>query len=210
MKDYTDITLLIDRSGSMSNCRANMENGLQEYLTGQRAIPETRVSIFQFDSQSVDNTHRDVPIDAVGKISIIPRGGTPLYDALYQVIQDTGKRLRDMPEQDRPERVLFIVITDGHENCSRTVNSKSLAQLIANQTNKYNWEFIYLGANQDAILSAAQFGLAATQAMTYGVAEAGILNTFKTLGARTTAYSTKTVANVGHFTDAERKAAIEE
>lgn len=208
MKDYTDITLLIDRSGSMQSCKEEMEKGISKYLEGLKPLPSTLVSVIQFDNESTDVLMMGVPITMVGKVSIQPRGGTPLYDAMKDTINMIGNRFREMDQSIRPTRVLFITITDGEENASVRTSSQDLAAMIRKQTTDFSWDFIYLGANQDAIMSGKHFGLARANTMTYTANAQGIGSTFDSLLSRTTAYSTGMSNTVSGFTELERSEAV--
>jgi hypothetical protein len=101
------------------------------------------------------------------KVQISPGGGTALYDALGTKITSFGKALANLPEDERPEQVIFAIVTDGEENSSVSFNSETVKGLIEHQTNVYGWNFTYLGANQDAVLTAQTMGIAAGAALTW-------------------------------------------
>lgn len=168
MKNYTDITLLIDRSGSMESCKPAMEEALVAFIKTHHKLPSSRLSVVQFDSLNPQEvTVNCLPIRAVERITIDPRGGTPLIDAFCLAIDNTGVRLVAMREVDRPARVLFVVITDGAENASHQFTRANLVERTTRQHNDYKWQFVYLGANQDAFTEAANFGIPLGNAMTF-------------------------------------------
>jgi len=167
----TDITFVIDRSGSMSTIAEAMNSGFDELIDKQKKEPgECRVTLSEF-SDGCTTAYTARPITEVGRYRLDPRGNTALLDALAHNIRATGERLAAMPEAERPEHVLFVIITDGQENASREfagpAGRKAIHQMITHQREKYSWEFIFLGANQDAIATATDLGISAGNAVTY-------------------------------------------
>src|SRR5688572_22184449 len=103
----------------------------------------------------------------MSKATFEPRGSTPLYDALGRLIDETGAALGAKAEGDRPEHVIFLVITDGMENASRTETQATVAAKVKHQTDAYQWRFVYIGANQDALAVAKTINIAPDLAMSY-------------------------------------------
>jgi len=164
--NLTDITVLLDRSGSMSTIASDVVGGFTEFVTSQREGAGSAVlSLVQFDSHSIDALFVARPVHEV-KVPIVfePRGSTPLLDALGQTIVSTGARLRTMPEPERPGRVVFVVITDGLENASHEYSLEKIRGMIEHQESVYKWDFIYLGANVDAFAESEAMGFAAHKA----------------------------------------------
>lgn len=98
----------------------------------------------------------------------IPDGGTPLLDTIGYAIEETGMRLSALPESLRPGKVLFVIQTDGQENASKKYSKAKINEMIKHQTETYKWEFLFLGANQDAIQSGAELGISASRSLNYG------------------------------------------
>lgn len=170
MANYTDITVLLDRSGSMESIKAAMESGFDEFLTQHRTIPTTRLSLVQFDSQQpCDVVYEERPITDAPRLELLPRSMTPLRDAICLSVDMVGRRLHAKNEADRPNKVLFLIITDGLENASSRYTVEDVKQRIKRQTNAYQWEFVYLGANQNAIVEAGKLGMDLKKALTYDV-----------------------------------------
>lgn len=158
-----EIIVVLDRSGSMENIKNDMMGGFDRFIQEQRKNPgECRVTLTQFDDHH-DVVYTAMPIASVPKLSLVPRGMTALYDAIGKTIVSTGERLRAMRESDRPDKVLFVIITDGGENQSReyvgAVGAAKIATMTQHQRDKYQWEFIYLGANQDSFAVAQTIGI---------------------------------------------------
>ena len=170
MSNYTDITILLDRSGSMSSIKGAMESGFDEFLSAHREIPTTRLSLIQFDAtQPYDVVYLERPITDAPRLDLHPRGMTPLNDALCQTIDATGRRLRDKRAEDRPNRVLMLIMTDGLENASKEHTAADVKRRVQTQADRYSWEFVYLGTNQDALLEAEKLGMSRKKAVWYDV-----------------------------------------
>lgn len=151
----TEIIVLLDRSGSMSSIKSDMEGGFNSFIEEQKKIPgECHVTLVHFDDTSRDYYWNKVPLHDVGKMYLNPRGNTPLNDALCLTIDEVGTRFRETKEKDRPEKVIFVVITDGQENASRQFRFEDVERRVGHQKDYYNWHFVFLGANLDAFTRA--------------------------------------------------------
>ena len=164
--NLTDITVLLDRSGSMESIASDVVGGFTQFVEEQRKGAGSAVlSLVQFDSQSIDSLFTAKPVhDIKLPVEFHPRGSTPLLDALGQTIVATGARLRAMPESDRPGRVIFVAITDGLENASHEYNLDRIREMIQHQESVYKWDFVYLGANVDAFAESEAMGFASHKA----------------------------------------------
>jgi uncharacterized protein YegL len=166
-KNLTDITVVMDRSASMASCKDESEKGINKFVEEQRSLEgEANFTLVKFDNQ-YEKEYDGVNINTVSQIELVPRGSTALNDAIGKAINETGARLSSMSEKDRPGLVVFVILTDGFENCSREFTADQIKSMINKQQEVYSWEFTFLGANQDAILSASQFGIHADAALNY-------------------------------------------
>lgn len=160
--EYTHISLVLDRSGSMEDCKQATIGGVNEFIKGQKAVPGTATfSLSQFDDQ-YDVIHSAAPLQSVPDLTdatYVPRGSTALYDAVARCIRETGDYLSKLTEAQRPAKVIFAIVTDGMENASTKTRAADLNAMIRHQTDTYGWIFTYIGANQDAIMSAASIGI---------------------------------------------------
>lgn len=202
---YTDITVLLDRSGSMESVRGDMEGGFNTFIQEQQAAPgDCIVSLYQFDTQH-ELVYSGLHVGLVPKLSLVPRGGTALLDALGFAMNETGRRLASMREEDRPENVLFIIITDGQENRSHEFSRTLIKEMVEHQTNVYKWTFTYLGANVDSFTEAGSIGIGASTTMDYMPTSGGIKGSFKSLSR-----GTKEVRTCGtlSYSSEERAAAV--
>lgn len=168
MKQYTDITCLVDRSGSMNAIREGMEGAFRTFLEEHQKTPSTRLTLVQFDTiDPYEVVYEARLIGRADPLHLHPRGGTPLIDALCMTIDRTGERLARMRDTDRPDQVLMVIITDGQENASKYFKRQDVFDRVTKQHKEYKWEFVYLGANQDAFAEARSYGIAAGQTLTW-------------------------------------------
>jgi hypothetical protein len=173
--DYTALLFIIDRSGSMWTIKEDMEGGINGVLEEQKNLPgEVTVDVAYFD----DKFTYDDRFLSLGSasIEINPRGGTALYDAIVSSTAKFGEALAQLPEEDRPGTVLTIIVTDGQENMSTESTIEDVKRVITQQQDVYGWDFLFLGANQDAIATGASFGLRKGASMTYTANAAGTMD----------------------------------
>ena len=200
-KNYTHISVLLDRSGSMGSVQDDTIGGFNTFLKDQKEDKsECTFSLIQFDHkyEVVVDFEKIQEISELTKKTYIPRGATALLDALGTSISQTGQKLNEMVEEDRPEKVLFIILTDGEENSSVEYTRDQIMEKIKHQEEKYNWKFIYLGANQDAIQESAKYGISSINTISTSNSSKGIGAAYTTLsstvrnarGIDSTAYAT--------------------
>lgn len=177
-KGKSELVLVVDRSGSMSSIKRDMEGALTEFIKNQKSLEghDIRITYYKFDTE-IEKEFENQSLNKVTKITIEPRGGTALLDALATAIDEVGARLSKIPEDDRPESVQVIVITDGEENSSRKFNQKDVFAKIKLQEQNYSWLFTYLGANQDAIKVGASMGFSAGNSIIYAANAASVGST---------------------------------
>jgi hypothetical protein len=172
-QDFADITVVLDRSGSMEKVAQETVSGFNHFIGEQKKAPGQAVlTLVQFDTQ-YEFVHRAKPVAEIPSLIFQPRGWTALFDAMGRAINETGERLSAMSENDRPGKVIFVTLTDGLENSSREFSRERIFQMISHQREVYGWEFLFLGANQDAIGTAAKIGITMDAAMTYAGNPAG-------------------------------------
>ena len=164
---YTDITMVLDRSGSMQSIKDDTIGGFDAFISEQRRLPgRCTVSLVQFDNVYEEvYTGRDLA--DVPSLTLVPRGSTAMLDAIGRAVNATGARLAAMPEDERPGTVIVGIMTDGLENASREFTYPMIKALIEQQEQVYGWTFMYMGANQDAIEVGASLGVARDRSLTY-------------------------------------------
>jgi hypothetical protein len=213
--NLTHLYFLLDRSGSMQSIRDDTEGGFDAFIAEQRTQPgECRVTLAQFDDR-YEEVYRDVPVADVPPLRLQPRGSTALLDSIGRLLGEAGERLAALPEGERPGVVIVGIMTDGHENSSRELSHAQVKAMIERQTKEYGWQFLYLGADQDAIEVGASIGVAAANAMTYsrGRVAAAMAATSRNVGRTRSAVaagaSADEAARLMAF-DAEQRAAAQE
>lgn len=169
-KNLTEIVFILDRSGSMSGLEADTIGGFNSMIEKQRkADGEALVSTVLFDNMS-EVIHDRVDIRDIKSMTdrdYTARGCTALLDAIGGAIHHIGNVHKYARKEDVPEHTLFVITTDGMENASRRYDSEKIKKMIERQKEKYGWEFLFLGANIDAVETAKHFGIGADRAVNY-------------------------------------------
>lgn len=166
--DLTHLYFLLDRSGSMQSIKSDTEGGFAAFIEQQRSASGTcRVTLAQFDDR-YELVYRDVPVDQVSPLRLQPRGSTALLDSMAKLITDAGAALAELPEEERPGTVVVAIMTDGMENSSQEWTHPAIKALVEQQSSAYAWQFLYLGADQDAVEVGASLGVHADHSVTYG------------------------------------------
>lgn len=152
-KDLTEIVIVLDESGSMSSCKSDTIGGFNEFLSTQKKIKgEANVTLVKFsDYYKVVNDGTALEhVSPLNESNYTPSYSTALLDAVGRTINSVGNRLESLSEDQRPEKVIFAVITDGYENASKEFKREKVFEMVTHQKTKYNWEFLFLGADIDA------------------------------------------------------------
>ena len=169
-KNLTEIVFILDRSGSMAGLEDDIIGGFNAMIRKQKAEGgEAVVSTVLFDNYT-EVIHDRVDIQKIRPMTrneYYVRGCTALLDAVGKAIHHIGNVHKYAREEDRPEKTLFVITTDGMENASREYNYERLKAKIQHQKDKYGWEFLFLGANIDAAKEAARFGITEDRAANY-------------------------------------------
>ena len=169
-KNLTEIVFILDRSGSMAGLEDDTIGGFNAMIEKQkREAGSAIVSTVLFDNYSeVIHDRVDIQnVDPITRKEYYVRGCTALLDAIGKAIHHIGNVHKYAREEDRPEKTLFVITTDGMENASREYTYDRLKEKIERQKEKYGWEFLFLGANIDAVNTARQFGIDEDRAVNY-------------------------------------------
>jgi len=161
-KTYVHVALVLDASGSMDHLRDDTIGSLKSFFAGFRSEEEkTVLDVWQFNTE-VDHLVKDADLRCGAPETLenyTTEGGTALYDAVCIAIDELGRKFAAMQEQERPDCVVFAILTDGEENSSREFTRKDVKERIARQSGQYSWQFKFLAANQDAVLAGAEIGI---------------------------------------------------
>jgi uncharacterized protein YegL len=169
-KNLTELVFILDKSGSMAGLEADTIGGFNAMIERQKqANGEARVSTVLFSTQStVIHDRVDLrKIEPLTRRQYFVGGCTALIDAIGGAIHHIGNVHKYAREEDRPEHTVFVITTDGMENASRTYTSDEVKAMVQRQKEKYGWEFLFLGANIDAVETAAHYGIGEDRAVTF-------------------------------------------
>ncbi len=169
-ENSTEMVFVLDRSGSMSGLAADTIGGFNELIEKQKKIEgDAYVTTVLFDHE-YEVLHDHVALEEVAPLTdkeYFARGSTALLDAVGRTIDSVGARLAAAPEEERPEHVVFVITTDGRENSSREYTAQRVREMIEHQQQKYSWQFVFLGANMDAVSEARNLGISAKYAANF-------------------------------------------
>jgi FtsP/CotA-like multicopper oxidase with cupredoxin domain len=177
MTDRTHITVLLDRTGSMQSIRADVVGGFNAFVDTHKAAPgEATLTLVQFDSQDpYEMLYAAMPIQDVPALTLaqyVPRASTPLYDAMGRAIAALDAKLEATPAGWRPQKVIFVVVTDGQENASVQFSREQVMALVDAKKNA-GWDFVFLSADLGALQDAQAMGVHATASLHFGKSAKG-------------------------------------
>ena len=183
-KGLTELVFILDRSGSMSGLEKDTIGGYNSLIKKQKKEEgEAYISTVLFDDRT-EVLHDRVGLDKIKPMTeeeYYVRGCTALLDAVGGAIHHIGNVHKYAREEDRPEKTLFIITTDGQENSSRMYTYEKVKRMVERQKEKYGWEFLFLGANIDAVEEAGRFGIKPERAVNYECDEIGTAVNYRAL-----------------------------
>ncbi len=168
--NLTELVFILDKSGSMSGLESDTIGGYNAMLKKQQEEPgEALVTTVLFDDNYVLlHDRRNIKgIRPIGEKDYYVGGRTALLDAIGRTIHKIENARKQTAQEQRADKVMFVITTDGMENASREYSMEKVRAMIERQKEEYGWEFIFLGANIDAIATAARFGISANRAANY-------------------------------------------
>lgn len=183
-KNLTELVFILDRSGSMSGLESDTIGGYNAMLQKQKKEPgEAIITTVLFDDK-YELLHDRINLRGIEPITdkeYYVRGSTALLDAVGKTINKIGNVQKHTAEEEHAEHVMFVITTDGMENASREFTYEKVRQMIEQQKSKYGWEFLFLGANIDAISTAERFGISKDRATNYNADSEGTLLNYEVL-----------------------------
>jgi Mg-chelatase subunit ChlD len=172
----TDVTIVLDRSGSMEAIRSDVVGAFNAFVHDQQQLPgECRLTLVQFDDEYevVFRVRAISDVPDLNHDSFVPRGSTALLDAIGRTIRELDKRLADAGAPDGAARVLVAILTDGLENASTDFKRDDVFRMIKERTDR-GWAFLFLAANQDAIMEGGLIGIGAAQSLNFMATATGV------------------------------------
>ena len=167
--NLTEIVIIIDKSGSMGHLSNDVVGGINTFIQEQKKLEgDVNLSMILFDG-NIEHKYDRIKLSEVNELTSSeyrPCGSTSLYDAIGFATSHIGSKLNDAPENDRPSKVLFAIMTDGEDNTSKEYTAQKIKEIIDHQTSKYSWEFLFMAANIDVDATAKSIGIANTLAFT--------------------------------------------
>lgn len=207
--DYRHYILIVDRSGSMQTIKDDAQGGIREFAREQARLPgRATLSLYQFDDQH-EQVHDFAPLSKVLSYKLVPRGMTALLDACGMAVQHEGEKLAQLPEDERPSKVIVLITTDGHENASTEYTQEQVKELTTQQQDKYGWVFSYIGANQDSFTVAKAMGIPMASTMDYASSGIGTRSAYSAASAASSRYVGGQSANIDYL-ESEREEAKKE
>ena len=190
-KDFTELVFILDRSGSMSGLESDTIGGFNSMLQKQRGLEgECRITTVLFD-HSYKLLHDRIDIRAVSPLTekeYQVGGSTALIDAIGRTVNKLINVQKSTADEYRAEKVMFVIITDGEENSSIEYSAEKVRAMIEHEKEKYGWEFVFLGANIDAVQTAGRFGISADRAVDYLADSAGTTLNFEMMSQAVAQY----------------------
>lgn len=190
-KGLTELVFILDRSGSMGGLEHDTIGGCNAMLEKQKAVDgECRITTVLFDN-NYELLHDRIDIRAVSPVTekeYYVGGSTALIDAIGRTIHKIGSAQKHTADEYRAEKVMFVIITDGYENSSRVYSAKRVKNMIERQKERYGWEFIFLGANIDAVETASRYGISANRVQNYCADSAGTELNFLVMSEAATSF----------------------
>ncbi len=204
-KGLTEIVFLLDRSGSMKKVAQEVRIEFNKYINEQKLQDGiARLTLYLF-SHSVERIYEDIPLDSISPLderNYAPEGGTALFDSIAYSADEVFARHESLPEAERPERVLFVIQTDGEEMDSQKYRNRYdlISAKIQERREKSNWQFIFMGADQDVIgatAKSAAANIAVGASIGYQNSKAGNTQAYTTLSNATRSY--RATGNIGNL-----------
>ena len=207
--NYTHITVILDRSGSMEMIRDDIIGGFNVFLEEQKSEPDlATLTLVQFDTQdSYEVVHQFKKLEEVSKLTkktFVPRSGTPLLDAVGRGINDLEQTLNNMQEEEQPSQVVMVIITDGQENSSREFSRHQIQKMIKEKQEEQDWQFVFLSADLGAIDDALHSGIAQESTMAFDKNAFGTISAFASMSSGIMRFRSQQTDNVS-FTVEDRK-----
>jgi hypothetical protein len=185
-KGLAELVCIVDRSGSMEPIKMDAIGGFNSFIEDQKKVDgEANVTLVLFDHEYIE-VYAGKKLDAVEPLNeetYVPRGMTAFLDAVGRTIVTVGERLNRLRENDKPEKVIVSIVTDGCENHSSEYTKGKIADMIKHQQSNYAWDFVFIAANMDAVAEGTSLNIPAQNTMNFMATPKGTRSAYSSLNA---------------------------
>lgn len=185
---YTELVFLLDKSSSMAHLWKETIDGFNRFLNEQKSLPgnaKFTLILFSTKSEMIYNSLNLQEVPEIDNKVYVPDGFSTAYlDAMGLAIDNVGIRLANTAKINRPAKVIFVTLTDGLENDSKTYSRQNILEKVTHQTDKYKWEFLFMGANMDAVEEGMSMGFASSNTMNFTADSAGVKSAYSITSKR--------------------------
>lgn len=190
-KNKAALVFIVDRSGSMMSIASDMQGAITKVLSDQKEKYEGEIDVtfVRFDTEYEEVfSGRSIKEVSNDDLKIDPRGGTALLDAMGRTLNTFERKFSEMDEKNRPERVLFLIITDGEENSSEEYSRDRVFGMVKTLERDHKWGFTFIGANQDAIAEGGRVGVSRGKSLGYDANSKGVSDMSRSMSDFTSCY----------------------
>ena len=201
-ENLTSIAVILDSSGSMASLTHDTIGSFNTFLKEQRAFPgeaNFTLCVFNDDYSLVHDFVKIASVSDLDNITYRPSGSTALLDAMGFTMESVGTKLAALQEDERPSKVIFLVITDGQENASRHFSPAQIKDMVEHQKDKYSWEFVFFGASMDQIAAGQALGISMNNTMTYDSSSVGTQQLYSTISSSMNTYRASNSSRANFF-----------
>lgn len=206
-ENFTSINVIVDASSSMAPLTTDTIGSFNTFLKEQKDFPGEAVftlCTFNTDYRLVHDFVKIASVQDLDDQSYKPGGWTALLDAMGTTIDSVGRKIAAMPEDERPSKVIFLIITDGEENRSRRYTRAQIKSMVEHQQNVYSWEFVFMGANIDAIAAGTDLGISAHNTLNYSADSAGTKQLYRSVSENMSSYRASNSSRADFFNQTQR------
>ena len=207
-QDYTHLTILIDTSSSMSSTIKDVRTSTLALLDSQEQLGKpltVSLGIFPDRQNTMSNNwgsqYHFLSVDEARNIvdSIRASGGTPMCDAIGHVATTVARKVFSMADTEQPEKILFAIVTDGQDGHSSDFNLSDIARIVSHHEDTYNWEFLYIGSNQNAYETGKKMGIKAGKALSFASSKDGLIKAMEAVSASILRYRQNGAPHANQF-----------
>ena len=206
-ENFTSINVIVDASSSMAPLTTDTIGSFNTFLKEQKDFPGEAVftlCTFNTDYRLVHDFVKIASVQDLDAQTYRPGGWTALLDAMGTTIDSVGRKLASMAEEDRPSKVIFLIITDGEENRSHRYTREQIKSMVEHQKDVYSWEFVFMGANIDAITTGTSLGISVQNTLNYAPTAAGTHQLYRSVSENMSSYRASNSSRANFWDQAQQ------